>query len=542
MKRTTRGRRRRPFLILAAIAAVTAPLIGCSAPAPASTLGTGAAVGPVPNGDLQKFYAQKLEWGPCAGFAPSIDDKATFAESKYDCTYLQVPLDYAQPNGKTAQIAVLRQKASAPNQKIGSLLVNPGGPGASGTESVTSVSKVAGDGPLAQRFDLVGFDPRGVGASKPAIHCFTPAERDADRADDEADNTPEGVAKLEQKAKDYDAKCEQRSGRDLLANVGTRDVVRDMDVLRSALGDAKLTYLGYSYGTRLGYSYAEAYPQNVRAMVLDGALDPDQNLIDRSVAQSAGFQQAFDAFAKSCASQPACPLGQDPAAATENFKKLVLPLIKNPFPQPDGRKLSYSDAMTGIIQALYSQQLWQPLQLGLQELADRRLLTDRPTGLIMLLADLYQGRQADGSYQYTLDAFTAIGCVDDKPVTDPAVTLEADKRARAAAPFRDDGRGPQPARDPCAFWPVPNTSEPHLPTAKGLPPVVVVSGTGDPATPYQAGVNLAKALSARLLTVEGNQHTVALQGASPCVDDAVTKYFTDLTLPPDTARCAVSAG
>lgn len=515
---------RRPLLILTALVAVAVP----GACSPAGTLGAGAAVGPVPTDDLQKFYAQKLEWGPCESFAPSLDDRESFADPKFDCTYLQVPLDYAQPNGKTAQIAVLRQKASSPNQRIGSLVINPGGPGASGTEAATGVGKQIANGQLGQRFDLIGFDPRGVGASKPAIQCFAPPERDADRLDTDVD-----PARLEQKAKDFDAKCEQRSGRDLLANAGTADVVKDMDILRSALGDAKLSYLGYSYGTRLGYSYAEAFPQNVRALVLDGALDPDQNLIDRSVAQAAGFQQAFNAFSAACTAQPRCPLGSDPNAATANFKKLVLPLIEHPVPLADGRKLSYNDAMTGTIQALYSQQLWQPLQRGLQELENGQ------GRILMLLADLYQGRQRDGTYQYTLDAFTTIGCVDDKPVTDPAVLLEADKRARAAAPFRDDGRGPNPARDACAFWPVPNTSEPHLPTVTGLPQVMVISVTGDPATPYQAGVNLAKALGARLLTVQGNQHTVALQGTQ-CVDDIVTRYFTDLALPPDGARCAVS--
>lgn len=541
MKLILRGRHR-PLLALAVITVVTTPLVACAAPTSTGTdLGVGKAVGPVPSGELQKYYAQKLEWGPCARFAPAAEDKQTFADAKYECTYLQVPLDYSQPNGKTAQIAVLRQKASAPDRRIGSLVVNPGGPGASGTEALTNLSRAVGTGPLAQRFDLVGFDPRGVGASKPAIRCFTPAERDADRADDEASNDPAGVARLEQKAKDYVAKCEQRSGRDLLANAGTRDVVKDMDVLRSALGDAKLNYLGYSYGTRLGYSYAETFPGNVRTMILDGALDPDQKLIDRAVAQAAGFQQAFDAFAAWCVTRPQCPLGTDPKAATENFKRLVLPLIHNPIVLPDGRKLSYSDAMTGVIQALYAKSQWEGLQIGILEVAARRQLTDLPNYILMLLADLYQGRQSDGSYQYTLDAFTAIGCVDDKPVTDPAVTLEADKRARAAAPFRDDGRGPNPARDVCAFWPVPNTSQPHEPHVAGLPQVLVVSGTGDPATPYQAGVNLAKALNGRLLTVESNQHTVVLQGASQCVDDIATKYYTDLALPPEGTRCSVAA-
>ncbi|MDT7621473.1 MAG: hypothetical protein QOF99_2374 [Pseudonocardiales bacterium] len=530
MKLTARGLHRH-LLILVALIAVAIPAVACS---PDGTVGAGTTVGPTPAGaDLQKFYGQKLTWGPCAQYAPSQDDAQTFADPKLDCSYLQVPLDYSQRAGKTAQIAVLRQKASQPAQKIGSLVINPGGPGASGTEAAAGVAKQVQGGALAARFDIVGFDPRGVGASKPAIECFTPPERDADRLDVEVDSSPAGVARIEGKNKDYDAKCEQRSGKDLLANAGTRDVVKDMDILRQALGDQKLTYLGYSYGTRLGYSYAEAFPQNVRALVLDGALDPDQNLIDRSVAQAAGFQQAFDAFSVWCAKQPQCALGRDPKAATDNFKKLVLPTIDHPVPLSDGRKMSYNDAMTGAIQALYTPQLWDPLSRGLTELSQGQ------GRILMLLADIYNGREQDGSYQFTLDAFTSIGCVDDKPVTDPAVVLEADKRSRAAAPFRDDGHGPNPARDPCAFWPVPNTSEPHMPHVVGLPQVMVISVTGDPATPFQAGVNLAKALNARLLTVQGNQHTVALQGTQ-CVDDIVTKYFTDLTLPPDNSHCTIA--
>ncbi len=529
MNVTARGLRR-PLLVLAALMAVVLPTVACGNGA----LGAGAAVGPVPTGDLQKFYAQKLTWGPCVPFALSSEDRSSFADPKFDCTNLEVPIDYAQPAGKTAQIAVLRQKATQPAQRVGSLVINPGGPGASGIEAATGVAKSLTP-QLSQRFDLIGFDPRGVGASKPPIECFTPAERDADRLDVELDNSPAGVARQEAKSKDYANKCEQRSGKDLLANAGTRDVVKDMDILRSALGDQKLTYLGYSYGTRIGSSYAEAFPNNVRALVLDGALDPDQSLIDRSVAQAEGFQKAFDAFAASCAKQPNCPLGQDPKNATAGFRKLVNPVETKAIRLADGRQLSYNDAMTGVIQALYSQQLWSPLQRGLTELAQGQ------GRILMILADLYEGRNPDGTYGFTLDAFASIGCVDDKPVTDPAILLEADKRAREVAPFRDDGHGPDPARDPCAFWPVPPTSQPHNPKVPGLPQVLVISGTNDPATPYQAGVNLAKALNARLLTAEDNQHTIALQG-NQCVDDIVTKYLVDPSqLPADGARCKVPA-
>jgi pimeloyl-ACP methyl ester carboxylesterase len=528
----TAGGLRRYLLVLAALVAVALPTVACSGDQP----GSGQAVGPVAAPDLDKFYAQKLEWKGCADFAMSAEDRTTFGDQKFDCAYLKVPVDYANVDGRTAEIAVLRQKASQPNQRIGSLLINPGGPGASGTEAAASIGPQIAGGQLGQRFDLIGFDPRGVGASKPAIQCFTPAERDADRLDVYLDRSPQGVAIQEGKAKDYANKCEQKSGRDLLANAGTRDVVKDMDILRSALGDQKLTYLGYSYGTRIGYTYAEAFPQNVRALVLDGALDPDQKLIDRAVAQAEGFQKSFSAFAANCAKQPNCPLGQnpDPKATTAAFRKLMDPIQTAPVPLAGGRKLSYNDAITGTIQALYSEQLWEPLQRGLTELQQGR------GRILMLLADLYEGRQQDGTYEFTLDAFSSIGCVDDKPITDPAELLEADKRAREVAPFRDDGRGPDPARDPCAFWPVPNTGEPHTPSVSGLPQVMVISVTNDPATPYQAGVNLAKGLGARLLTVEGNQHTVALQG-TPCVDDIVTKYFVDpATLPAEGTRCKVA--
>jgi pimeloyl-ACP methyl ester carboxylesterase len=535
MKLTPRGSGR-TVLVLAAVAAMVAPVLSCSPNSGGNQSGSQAS-GPQGSADLQKFYTQKLNWGSCADFAPSLDDKQTYSDPKsgFDCARLEVPLDYSKPDGQTASLAVLRQKATDQSQRIGSLVINPGGPGASGTEAATGVAKQIQGSPVAARFDLVGFDPRGIGASKPAIQCFTPAERDADRLDVEVDNSPAGVARQEGKAKSYDSKCVQHSGKDLLANAGTRDVVKDMDILRAALGDQKLTYLGYSYGTRIGYTYAEAFPQNVRALVLDGALDPNQSLVDREVAQAAGFQGAFNAFGAWCTKQPGCPLGTDPspAATTAAFKKIALPVIDKPIPTQDGRQMSYNDVMTGTIQALYSQELWRPLMIGLQEMQSGQ------SRIMMLLADLYQGRQQDGTYQLTLDAFTSIGCVDDKPVTDPNTVLEASKRSLAAAPFEDDGHGPDPARDPCAFWPVPNTSEPHEPHVTGLPQVMVVSVTGDPATPYQAGVNLAKALNARLLTAVGTQHTVALQGTK-CVDDIVDKYLTDLQLPPDGTRCQIT--
>jgi pimeloyl-ACP methyl ester carboxylesterase len=512
--RTASGRR-----VVVAVLATMALLLsiaGCS-----DELGEGAAVGPVPTPALAKFYAQKLNWSSCA---------------PYDCTYLRVPMDYANPDGKIIRLAVLRHRAGDPSKRIGSLVINPGGPGQSGTAAVDGVVKELGNARVVQRFDIVGFDPRGVGSSEPPIRCYTPEEMDAERKKPTPDNSPSGVAQQLGDEKDYVAKCAQRSGVDFLANVGTRDVARDMDVLRSALGDPKLTYVGWSYGTRLGYTYAEQFPRNVRALLLDGAEDPNQTAADESLANAIGFQQAFDAFAAWCAQQKQCPLGNDPKAATANFKKLVNPKNAKPVTLDDGRELSYGDATTGTIQALYGPWDWERLRQGLTE------LTQGQGDTLMELADDYDGRKSDGTYSGENDDLAVIHCVDDDRITDPAAVLEESRQALAAERFADLGFGPDPIPDACAFWPVSPTSRPHQPDVAGLPQVVVVSTTGDPATPYQAGVNLARALGGRLLTAQGTQHTVALEGMSPCVDDLVTKYLTDLVLPPDGSQCKIPPG
>lgn len=488
-------------------------------------------VGPVPAG-LDKFYAQPLAWGECAPYATTDDAKSLFGSDSLQCARLTVPLDYAAPQGDTITIGVLRHKASG--NRIGALVMNPGGPGASGMVAAASLSSQMSNSELGQRFDLVGFDPRGIGASEPEVTCLTDGERDSERAEDlDTDGSPAGVAKQEAESKDFAAKCAQRTdhGTAMLANLGTRDVARDMDVLRSALGEQKLTYLGYSYGTRIGYTYAEAFPNNVRAMVLDGALDPNEDETESLVNQGAGFGKAFTQFGNWCAARQDCALGTNAANATKAFQDLVRPLLDNPVDVGDGRKLTFDDATLGTIQALYSQQLWQPLNSGLNELK-----RGRGTPL-MALADQYNERDQEGHYSNTQDAFTAVRCVDDPRVTDKNEILSAENQYDQVAPFLDDGRPNGAALDACAYWPVPNTSEPHEPKVAGVPPVLVISTTNDPATPYEAGVNLAKAMNGALLTFEGTQHTVFLQGNS-CVDDAGTAYLVDGTLPAAGKRCA----
>jgi pimeloyl-ACP methyl ester carboxylesterase len=529
-----RGARRIVALSAAGLLAVT--LAACSpdntVEPPQTVTESNGPVGPVPAG-LNKFYSQSLTWGDCAPYATSVDAKSAFQSKTFQCARLTVPLDYAKPDADTITLGLLRRRATKPDQRIGSLVINPGGPGVSGMEAAAGLAGQAATGVLGERFDFVGFDPRGVGASQPQVRCLTDAERDADRADDsEVDSSPQGVAKTEQEEKDYAVKCDQRTDKheQMLANVGTRDVARDVDILRSALGDKQLTYLGYSYGTLLGSAYAEAFPANVRALLLDGAVDPEQGPVESLIAQGAGFGKAFDEFAKWCAARQDCALGNDPAGAVHAYQNLVRPLIDFKVEVGDGRKLSYGDATTGTIQALYQQDLWEPLNSGLNQLRQQRGAT------LMKLADLYDERGQDGHYGTTQDVFNAVRCVDDPRVTDPATIVKAQEQYVKVAPFLDDGRPPSAARDACAFWPVPTTSQPHEPNVDGLPPALVISTTNDPATPYQAGVNLAKALKGGLLTFEGTQHTVFLQGV-PCVDQAGTDYLVSGKLPPNGTRC-----
>ncbi|MDX1873543.1 alpha/beta hydrolase [Mycolicibacterium sp. 120266] len=464
-----------------------------------------------------------VQWAPC---------KASSGESRIpsgaECGFISVPVNYDKPDGDVAQLAMIRFKATG--QKVGTLFINPGGPGESGVESAVSLVGTLPES-VRQRFDLVGFDPRGVGSSKPALWCNSDEDNDRLRADPQVDYSPEGVAHIESETKDFVARCQQKMGDEFLENVGTVSVAKDLDAMRQAVGDDKLTYLGYSYGTRIGGTYAELFPDKVRAMILDGAVDPNADPVEADIRQAKAFQTAFDNYAADCATNPDCPLGTDPAKAVDVYHSLVNPLVDKPAPTKDPRGLSYSDAIVGTILPLYSPNLWRHLTKGLTELKNGRGDT------MLALADLYMGRDADGHYNNSTDVRVAVNCVDEPPITDRATVVDEDRRAREVAPFMSYGdfTGHAPLGT-CAFWPVPPTSTPHQLKVSGLPPTLVVSTTNDPATPYQAGVDLAKQLGGALLTFEGTQHTVVFQG-NTCVDDIAAKYLVDVVVPPPGARC-----
>jgi pimeloyl-ACP methyl ester carboxylesterase len=466
-----------------------------------------------------------VAWSPCRNPDGAGDSDVPAGA---ECGEVEVPVDYAEANGDVARLALIRFPATGP--KIGSLVVNPGGPGGSGVDAAIKLVKSLPP-QVRQRFDFVGFDPRGVGASTPALWCNSDADNDANRADPQVDYSPAGVAHIENIEKHFAGRCLDKMGTAFLANVGTVNVARDLDRIRVALGDDKLTYLGYSYGTDIGSTYAEAYPDKVRAMVLDGAVDPNADPIQASIDQAAAFQKAFNDFVADCVNDGNCPLGSDPPKAVDAYHDMVDPLVAKPADTVDPRGLGYSDAITGTMMALYSPTMWSTLSYGLAELADGR------GDVLLRLADAYFDRDRHGHYTNVNDVQNAVNCVDEPPNTDRAKAIDKDRRLRQVAPFATYGQftGNAPL-DVCAFWPVPPSSGPHTVSVPGLPPVLVVSTTDDPATPYQAGVELAGELGGRLLTYDGTQHTAVFHREA-CVDNYVAAYLIDLTLPPPDSRC-----
>ncbi|MEV0616525.1 alpha/beta hydrolase [Nonomuraea sp. NPDC050404] len=481
-----------------------------------------------PPAELQRFYDQKLAFGPCAEYAITATEKKAFVGDSFQCARLKVPLDYDAPEGETAQLAVLRMPARG--KKIGSLVTNPGGPGGAGLLSAVAMSLTLKKSPTTERFDLIGFDPRGVGASTPAIKCFTDAEQD--RADNQTTLIGSAGQWTERDTRQLVDKCADASGgKDSLAAVGTRDVARDLDVLRAALGDDKLTYAGQSYGTRLGAVYAEMFPANVRAMVFDGAVDPKLGTVERRKTQYAGFQRAFEKMAAACAADPGCPLGKDPAKATKVFQDLMRPLIDKPVPAGKGRELTYNQGTAGVISGLYVSAQWPAIIKGIAEVKQGRGET------LLALAEGFAGRDETGKWNNFGPANYAINCMDEQRRTPER---EADLRAQLnkAAPFLDPGQGVKGTRDGCEHWPAkPTMDYPYADQIKGLPKTLTVSITGDPSTPYDGGVSLAKSLGGSLLTVDGEQHTVVQGGTSPCVNDIVADYLVNLKTPADGARC-----
>ena len=444
----------------------------------------------------------------------------------FQCGSIPAPLDYDRPRRATIDVALIRRPASDPDARIGSLLVNPGGPGASGVEFVRLAADLFPE-ELQSRFDIVGFDPRGSGATMP-IDCDF--DLDAVFA---LDATPDTIAErtaLERTNADLADACAASNGRDL-PFVTTQDTVRDMDRIRAAVGDEALTYLGYSYGTYLGALYADRYPTHVRAMLLDGAVDPTLPAVESTLTQAAGFEQSLEAFFADCASDSGCEFSSDgdPAAA---FDDLVADIDATGVPADDGRTLGPGETDVAVASALYLG------ETGYDELASAlAAAADGDGDPLLALSDSYTGRNDDGSYNGRQEAFWAIGCADGgATVTNDAEQRDLERRAEAVSPHF--GIASVNLAMVCRYWPVPGEAPLEPVHADGAPPIVVIGTTGDPATPLAWAESLADQLQrGELVVVEGSQHGAFALRTDECIDDIGVRYLVDLEVPPAGTMC-----
>jgi len=434
----------------------------------------------------------------------------------FECGSLPVPLDYSNPSSGTINIALIRKPATDLAHRIGSVLTNPGGPGASGIDFLRGEASSMTN--LNQRFDLIGFDPRGVGQSAP-VRCLGASQEDALNALDSVLDDPKEKQAAIDGDKAFAAGCELRSAR-VLPFVDTVSAAHDMDVIRAALGDAKLTYLGFSYGTFLGESYAHQFPTHVRALVLDGVLDPSLQPNDLLYAQLVGFEQNLQAFLADCRARKACAFAQtgDPGI---KLTALMQRIDTNPMPV-GSRQLTRGLAVIGVLLPLYNQSDWPYLDSALTQ-------ADKGDGSLLLqFADEYLGRGADGTYSNETDANVSINCLDRPVPTDIASYDALGAKFAAASPFF--GPAFQYSNLVCAYWPVKPTGTAGPLSADGAPPILLVGGTGDPATPYAWAQSVNKQISGSiLLTRQGNGHTS--YNSSVCAQDAEDAYLINLTLP-----------
>jgi len=470
------------------------------------------------------FAVAPAQWRACPEVAQGIAGHQP-RNTTIECATVKVPRDWANPgDGRTFDLSLLRSRATGQRDRIGSLMVNPGGPGGSGVELAVYLAESAPADVIA-RFDIVGFDPRGVGRSSP-LACVADADKDALIG---TDGDPRGagfddLVALTRRA--YDA-CGRKYGDDLRL-YSTAQAARDLDALRTAVGDDKLSYLGYSYGTLLGAVYAHLFPARARAMVLDGAVDPSADEIAAAEGQAAGFEHAFDDFATWCRQTPnLCPIGPD---ARATLTGLYAQLRDRPLRGPGGRSATVGIAQTAVVSALYAKTSWPRLAAALSDLRDgdpRRAFA---------LSDGYWERDDGGHYSNMFEAFIAISCADE------ATTVPLERARQLQAEWRDRyplfggllGTG----LTSCALWP--GKHDPYQAgKAEGAPPIVVVGTRHDPATPYVQTAKLATLLgTGQVLTWEGEGHTAYPQ--TTCVTAAVNAYLVNLTTPQADLTCPVS--
>lgn len=470
---------------------------------------------------IQDFNSQVLKWSSC--------------EEDFECAHLLVPIDYTNFEIGSFKIALLRYKAQDKQKRIGSLVLNPGGPGGSGIDYALSAPYLF-DAEILDSYDIVGFDPRGVGKSA-AIRCLNDAETDENYAEDsKPDNEEEFVAQM-QSAKDFAAKCTERNK--FLTHFSSAETARDMDILRAALGDKKLNYVGKSYGTYLGTLYAQFFPDKVGRMILDGAIDPNVPVLEQNISQAVGFETALSAFLKNCATLPDCPLPKDEIQARDALTSLFEKAAVNPLPMKnsDKRVATESLIVLGTASALYEDTYgWKQLRKAIAQ------AKEGSGDLFIGLADMYADRGPDGRYiSNQLDSGAVIDCLDWHDMRSDE-ELQAD-----AALFKERAPlfGPYLAYTgmTCKYMPQPKPDSLTRKTNKiksiVTTPIIVVGTLRDPATPYQWAVGLQKIFkNSVLITLDADGHTGEGRG-SKCVDQATNKYLLTGIAPQENLSCTL---
>lgn len=508
------------MVALRAMAAITSALIlslvasSCSSPSPRVSASVDASV---PD-DLVSFYTQEVVWESCGG-------AETF------CGSVEVPADWANPTEGSFQLAVAYHQASD-SDPLGSIIFNPGGPGASGYNWITNSVDQLGTEQLRAKFNLVGFDPRGVGRSEPRVTCLDAAETDNLLYGESGFplGSVKDIAATRDQIKSFSDACLENTGPGL-GLVDTVSAARDMDVIRAVFGEPRMNYLGFSYGTFLGATYAELYPERVGRLVLDGAINPTINDADSSLNQLVGFDQAFKNFISDCVATADCPFAGSTSAAVAEVKALLKSVEARPVQTDTGRELTIWGLITGMIMPLYSEEYWPYLSQAFTELKSG----DGST--FMLLADVYNDRLDNGTYgTNTMEAHRAISCLDGREPADDASVAAQNKRVLdTSAVF---GRYWQFGALGCEQWPFPVADRPANYDASGSAPILVIGTTGDPATPYSEAVALANDIleNGHLVTYNGEGHT-AYGRSNQCVADAVDDYFIKNVVPREDPNC-----
>lgn len=485
---------------LVALCALSLVLSGCTFGI--SRGGTGGAgidadMPAIPAG-LEDFYNQDVEWYDCGDGA--------------ECADVIAPLDYANPdNGKTVTLALTRHAATG--KAIGTLFVNPGGPGASGLDYADSVAGTW-DEKIRNSFDIVGWDPRGVGEST-AVDCLTDAELDEAISAWSDYLTDEGLAESQREAKEIADKCQANSG-ELLPYIGTTSTARDLDMLRNLVGDPRLYYYGASYGTAIGATYADLFPQNTGRLVLDGAVDLSVPTAEADYLQVLGFERAARKYVEQCDQE--CPLTGSDDEKMRQIQAFLDSLDDKPLPTSDpDRPLTKTLAAYGVILPLYISE-YKFLSTALDQ-----AINQHDGSMLLYLADLYNERNADGTYNdNSSEAFWAINCADYMPTNAERAQENGRRLENDSLAFGSALSG----TDICEAWPYHPKSDPKVPEAKGAAPVLVVGTENDPATPYEWAQSLANQLeSGHLLTWKGGEGHVAFTRGSACIDRTIEDFL-----------------